>query len=689
MLGESPLGAGGSFQFHVTQHLASDASVHVVLGPKGLDGQSLAGRAELPRVALGKSQKHEGRGINVEFAIKNINEVIDPWWIWCREYTVSGTLKSVGGCPVPGQVTVYNVTSGVSGLTKNALTTVTTDANGNFTATFNWCSWRWCWWPCWPFWWHCWPWWWELDILAVLAHLEQQVLPLVNPGGPVEAAAARVMAPLRQPSTADLMTGVGFAALRQGAIIERDESRTALIAAKLANPAIREIFPWWWWCCQNPNIVFSAMQGTTTVLDEDPNTSTRWCFPSGETVALTGNSQSLGACPVNGGGECAFAWTSVGGEPPLAVLVSDITMGYANGGGGACRNLAFAGSLNLNGVMSGDCIAYYQVLAGQWGGGGGLAVQGNPARGGTTPVSYSPLSESLINYVTIWRNGVGPAQYAVGLGPFSYNGVSNLYVSLAQRQNTGVPLPAPVTAAIGAFPALGPGDFVIGWAYPDLVLTVPSTDLVSPALTGGANLTIAAYDVNANPVTVPDMGPELTLTIDNSPLTPATVDSVLVYNSDGTPATQTTESSTECPAYKITTPGGGYALIHVTVEDEAAHLCEYFIQTQYGNSSYLAGIQPSDRDYAQAAASFTPPSPPAQLYGVDAGYGTPDNASATLPAATNWTYTGGGDTFYIPITKSCCYDFQLWVSKRTTNGQTTACGAWNAAFQTVNIAVGS
>lgn len=687
IIGESPLSAGGAFQFHVTEQIASDASVHVVLGPKGLDPQSLATRSGLPRISLSTGHRHQGGGIHIDFAIHNINELIEPWWIWCREYTVSGTLTTTGECPIPAQVTVYNVTSGVSGLIKTDLKTVPTDANGNFTATFNWCSSRFCWWPCWPSWWYCWPWWWELDILAVLEHLEQRVPKLVNPGGPVEAMSARI-APLRQPATADLMTGVGFAALRQGAVIEPDKTRTALIASKLANPAIREIFPWWWWCCQNPNIVFSATQGATTVLDEDPTTSTRWCFPSGQSVLLTGNSESLGACPVTTGGECAFAWTSVGGEPPLAVLVSDITMGYADGSpGGACRNLAFAGSLNLNGVFGGDCVTYYQVLAGQWGGGSGsLATEGNPARGGADPVSYSPLSEALVNYVTIWRNGAGPAQYAVGLGPFSYNEVSNLYVTLAHRQNTAVPLPPAVLSAIGAFPALGPLDFVIGWAYPDLVLTVPATDLVSPAPTGGTNLTIAAYDIDANPVIVPDMGPDLTLTIDNSSLTTATIDWVKVYNSDGTEAMQTAESSTECPAYQITTAGGGYALVHVTVVDDAAHLCEYYIRTQYGSSSYLSA-QPSDRDYAQSTASFTPPSPPAQRYGVDAGYATPNNSPATLPAATNWTYTGGGDTLYIPITKSCCYDFQLWVSKRTTNGQTTACGGWNPAFQTVNIAV--
>ena len=500
------------------------------------------------------------------------------------------------------------------------------------------------------------------------------------------AAVSRI-APLRQPNAADLMTGVGLAGSRLGVELQPDSARTALIASKLANPIIREIFPWWWWCCENPNIVFSASQGTTTILNEDPNTSTRWCFGSGQTVALTGNSQSLGGCPVTGTGDCAFAWTSVGGEPPTAVLVENISMGYADGPGGPCTNLAFAGSLNLNGAFSGECVAFYQVLAGQWGG------NGNPARGGTPPVTSEPLSDKLVNYVTIWRQAIlAPVQETVILGPCSFNGYDNLYVTLTQRQSTTTPTPASVLTQIGNFPALGPGDFVIGWAYPELVLTAPAGELIGPATTGGASLFVAPFDITGTPIPPADidMGPELTLMIDTTPLTSASIDTVTVWNADGTPATATAASTTVCPSYQIT--AGGYVLIHTTVSDTAGHLCEYYIATQYGNGSLPPVVtNPSDRDYAQAPATFTTPSV-SQLYGVDAGYGTPNDLPLPapppqVPAAPNWTFVGGGDTIQIMIPLSCCYDFQLWVSKRTTDGQTFACGQGNPAFQTVNITV--
>ena len=704
VLSQTPVTTGGAFHFYVAPQVASETGVAVVLGPKGMDPQTLANHTDLPRIALSGAHRHKGGDITVDFSKLNVNDkLIDPWWIWCREYTVSGTLETAGGCPIGAQVTVYNVTCGVGGCAETPLTTVTTDANGHFTATFNWCS-RICWWPCWPWWWSCWPWWWEWDILAVIENIERQ---LTQSSGPSQTVFAN-LAPLRQPSAADLMTGVGFAASRANAVLQPDSARTAFIASKFADPRIREIFPWWWWCCENPNIVFSASQGTTTVLNEDPNTSTRWCFPSGQTVSLTGNNQSAGACPISTGGDCGFAWTSVGDEPG-GVLVGDISMGYAVGSG-ACSNLAFDGNLNLNGVLSGDCVAYYQVVAGQWGGGG------NPARGGSAPTVYQQLSPTLYNYVTIWRAAtLTPETDAVYLGPFSYNGQDNLYMTLSQRQSiiNGAAAPA-TTPPVGSSPTLNAGDFVMGWDAPDLVLTVQAGDLVSPAATGGVNLAVIPFDATATVIptasTSPppageiEMGPDLTLMIDTSPLTTTTIDWTLsgVYNADGTAATLTTLPGSACPAYLIKA-GGGYVLIHTTVVDNAGHLYEYQIRTQYGSGSYLAAT-PADRDYAQAPSSFsaaiTPPP-----YGVDAGYGLPNNLPTPPPApqvpppspgtafiaaaATNWTYVGGGDTIYIPITESCCYDFQLWAGKRLTDGQTFSCTWYNPTFQTVNITVAS
>jgi hypothetical protein len=699
ILSESPLSASGTFQFHVAPHLADDSTVFAVLGPKGSDAESLAEHADLPRAAISSGRKLENSNIKLEFAGYEINDkLIDPWWIWCREYTVSGTLETAANCPIGAEVTIYNVTSGVSGLVKTPITTVPTDSNGNFTASFNWCSSRFCWWPCWPVWWRCWPWWWELDILAVIENLERR-LQAQNVAA-VQVAPTHV-APLRQPNAADLVTGVGFAASRANSELQADSSRTALIASKFANPTLREIFPWWWWCCENPNILFSASQGATTILDEDPNTSTRWCFASGQTVALTGNSQSVGACQIQtGGGPCGFTWSSVGSEP--GTPVDSISMGYADGtAGSSCSNMAFTGTLNLNGIFSGDCAAFYQVLAGDWTPAGGPATT-DPARGADSPVTHEPVSALLTDIITIWSSG-SSTQATVVLGPCSFNGIDNLYISRAYRQNP----PAGVTG-LPPFPAIAPGD-LWGWNSPDLVLTVPAADLVDSTGLGGVTLTLLPYDVNGVPlptVAQPfESGPDLTLAIDTTPLAQASIDWIPaslvsgVYNADGSPATMTNGSTNTCPSYQIK-GRWGYVLIHTTVIDDPGHLCDYQIRYQYGNGTLPAlAVNPADRNYAQAPSTFNAGVIPPP-YGVDSGYGYPNTLPAPPPAPSNpvpgspyaaaapgsWSFVGGGDTFYIPITLSCCYDFQLWVSKRTTDG-VNSCISGNVAFQTVNITV--
>jgi hypothetical protein len=59
-----------------------------------------------------------------------------------------------------------------------------------------------------------------------------------------------------------------------------------------------------------------------------------------------------------------------------------------------------------------------------------------------------------------------------------------------------------------------------------------------------------------------------------------------------------------------------------------------------------------------------------------------------VPSIPAWSFAGGGDIFQFEITESCCYDFQLLVQKRTTDG-TNSCIQYVADFQTVNITVAS
>ena len=133
---------------------------------------------------------------------------------------------------------------------------------------------------------------------------------------------------LFRPDSQALIRGQGFA--RNDGVLKADPARTALIARKFANPALRLIFPWRWWCCGEPNVVFGVTQGGSTILAEDPSFDTRWCMTSGQTVTLTGNATTLTTCHGGTLPESGMVWTSVGN-----ILTTSIDAGgLAQGGGG-------------------------------------------------------------------------------------------------------------------------------------------------------------------------------------------------------------------------------------------------------------------------------------------------------------------------------------------------------------------
>ena len=666
---QAPVTASGTFQFRLSRSIIIDPCLITILGPKGLNDQTLLARTELPRLPVAKAVSDRAAGgespvVTLDFSkFKITNESIEPWWVFCRKYTVSGTVQNANGCPVPGaEVTVYNVSSGVGGLVKTSLDTVVTNQAGQFTATFNWCECLCCW-PCWPFWWHCWPWWWELDILAVIENIERQLVQ--SPARGLRTAAQAV--PLNRPTGAALMAGQGFA--RESAALKPDASRTSLIASKFANAQIREIFPWWWWCCDNPNLVFTVVQNGNTILDEDPATSTRWCFASGQSVTLIGNSQSVAVCPPPVVCE-GFAWVSVANP---GILVTDITNGYANGTPGTdASDMAFAGTLNIYGGFSDPGIPFYQVSAGLWTG------NANPARGGVSPATSQPLSLPLSSTVVIFRAGTGTFEFdKVVLGPCSYKGIDNLYMTTSQRMNP----PAGVTG-LGPTPVLNPGDFVVTWDSAGLIIGAAASAFIGGAAAGGVDLSADAYDASGNPVSLVTNNP-LTLMIDTSPLSTSQITSLTAYTAAGTQVFSS--SSGDCPSYQI--GPGGFVLLHVSVSDPNPnpslstneHLFQYEIDTQFGHGSTSIPTAPALRGYAQAPSTFTPPSIPTQYYGTDAGYGTPDTAQVA--------YVGGGDTIQLSPQVSCCYDFQLWVGKRVTDGISFFSTWYNSDFQTATIDV--
>ena len=664
----------GTFSFALSRQaaLAEGQALQVVVGPGGMEGH-LAHLPNLQRIPLKRAllEKAEVELRIPTEGLKLGDDVLKLWWTWCRWYCASGNIVGPDGCPVPGaQVTVYSVGFNLWGFTKTPKTTVTADQNGHFTACFCWCACPFCFpcWPCWPIWWDCWPWWWEFDILHVIETLENVHL---QPNR--SFAGLQTGAMLSRPAGKDLVRGQGFAAARKpGVTYEPDPTRTASIKTKLANPALRAIFPWWWWCCDDPNIIFSVTQGANTIVNENPATDTRWCLEDGSTVTLVGNSDTISACsnpPVTDG----FAWTRVGNIPADAAHIAN---GYAVGTPGTdTSDLAFAGVLDLYAGFGDPTVACYQVNAGLWG--------GDPARGGTAPASTSTLSVTLYNYVFIYHGATLIFSGWVQMGPFNQGGLTNLYATQAARQGTGGP-PSP-PPGLPPFPAYSPGDLIL-WAYDGLTVSAEGSALIGGVTVGAVDLTVTGYTAALAAVAlVPST--TLTLTIDDTGVTTQKVTGVTAFRADGTLAPQTGKG--DCPAYDV--GPGGYVLINTTVSDANGHLYEYYVDAEYGHGHEIPVASPGQRGYRINPLNAALPA------GV-CSVGDPDYAckgwvggtdAAYFPCAPGGVQCTTSPTNLLPFSLTnlppdCCYEFRIRYAKRVTNGYVYPTLA-DGDFQTISL----
>ena len=654
VLAQSALDDKGAFRIPIYRQaleVKSAYPVEAVVGPLAM-GKNFDSSRKLPTMAVDVSKIDAKKELALSATALDLSdEILRPWWLWCRSYCVSGTVVGPNGCPVPGaQVTVSSVLHAANnGFTVTPQTTVNADNNGNFTACFEWCS--FCYgWPCWPIWWDCWPWWWEWDILRVLQEVEARVA--AQPVAPINLAAAtsrvqpRIALPLKQPSANDLMIGQGFTeATRLKERIAPDPARTAQIKAKFADPRIRAIFPWWWWCCENPNILFTVTQGANTIVAENPATDTRWCFASGGKVTLVGNKATVTACGSDPRPAQGFVWTRVGNT-----LVDNISGGYANGSGtGNDSDMAFTGALDIYGEFAlASPVSYYQVLAGDW--------SGDPSRGGTAPSSPgTPIDLDLYNYAFMLHSGGTVTVEAVKMGPFSANGLNNLYAT--EEARSVVP-----ATMLPAFPA---GSF-IGWAYSGRKVYAEASNLAGGSL-GGVSLAVAAYNAAFATVPLPaNTDDSLTLEIDTNNLSTAHINQFKAYKADGTEV-QSTSGSTNCPAFDV--GPNGYVVLNATVTDDNGHLCLYQMVADYGHG-FSGTTVPNVRGY-KTATPFMP-------HPVPGPYTEPDVAHKA--------FVGGTENITFYPTADCCYSFNLNVQKRCTDGYSIL-SSYTADFWTATIKI--
>jgi hypothetical protein len=638
----------GNFKTAVDRSIIANragAQIEAVIGPAAM-GRNLDYSFNLLRVPLNQNHLENAKKefIVPSEEIKIGETLLERWWFWCRRYNLSGIVIGPDGCPVPGALvtvsTVFHASGG--GFTVTPRKTVAADNQGNFTLDFIYCT-R-CGWPCWPSWWFCWPWWWEWDILHILKLLEARV-PTVGPVPPGPLAVQTNNLPIKRPASADLMIGHGFPeARRSDDKLMPDQARTELIRRRLADPRIRAIFPWHWWCCENPNIIFTVNQGPNVILNEEPASDTRWCFPDNSTVTLIGNDKAVSTCKSDSRPAQGFVWTRVG-----STLVNAIINGYAQGEGDA-SDLAFYDSLNLYGEFAyGSPIAYYQVLANLW--------TGNPARGGTSPTgSGKPIAAEFYDYAFMLHANNIVTVEAVKMGPFSSKGINNLYATRESRQS----VPA------GLLPSFPTGTFM-AWADPSLKLRAYASSLIGGSV-GAVSLAVAGYDSAFNPIALPPNSDDtLTLEIDTTDLTAAQIiDDVTVYNQAG----QVIKSSSgaDCPALDVSP--GEYVGLTVQVTDNNGHLCEYELVPNYGHGT-------TDKT-DQGVRGYMTPTPFNPVPAPYPNYQQPDIAEKK--------FAGGTERITYTPKVSCCYDFRLNVRKRVTDGSSVS--SWYCAdFRTVKLKV--
>ncbi len=643
VLATTQLRPDGSYRLnlpHVAAHAENPFALQIVVLPTTAAAHpervTNAPRATLNREALTGEYPISAPHLTLNPAL------IDAWSIFWQEWCVSGTVVGPNGCPAPAaDVTVYTVTWGSGGYNKYAQASVTTGPDGTFTLCFPWWKLLFPCWSCEPIWWGCWPWWWEFDILHVIEVLETRAI-----SGPQATA-------LFRPEGSALIRGQGFASAARVGVPTPDPARTALIARKLTNPALRALFPWWWWCCDQPNIIFGVTQGGITILAEDPSFDTRWCMESGQKVTLSGNQATLTYCPPGCLPSSGYVWTSVGN-----ILTTSIDAGGLAQDGGDNSDVAFQGSLWLYAAIAPGSMDYYQVNGSVW--------NMPKSRGGTKPVpatapAVAPIAATL--WLPVWI--YDPATlttmpYKVQMGPFTANGYPNLYATPNARQTQ----PAP--PGLAPFPPIPPMGEVF-WGEQGLVLIAQDTTLLGGIAFGAVDLTLLGFDASFNPVTVTPDAP-LTLTIDSTPITTQRVNGITAWVSPSVPAPQT--GSGECPAYDVGPTG--YVEVSVTVQDNNGYLCEYELQAQYGHGS---------------ASTVTPP-------GLRGYVSNPLVVSSTNPDYPAQSWVGGTETITFPgntlggaLPPDCCYEFRLYYCKRVTNGYywPTTNGLVEGDFQTIGL----
>jgi hypothetical protein len=227
------------------------------------------------------------------------------WLVWCRTYTIRGRVvcrnwtydpatRRWSWCddPVPGaKVDIYDVDRFLWWYREDLVTTVTTEADGTFEATFVWCCPRWFpWWP--PYWIV------DDEILRRIRELLRErnvVLPPLPPDpGPLvlQQLVGELSAPEQAALSGIARRAPSLVSGSQQPMLSTSAETLRSLLPRADDLVALHIWPWYDRVDCSPDVVFRVRQdcrGETVVVHDESPAQTRWNIPTELDVTLLAN----------------------------------------------------------------------------------------------------------------------------------------------------------------------------------------------------------------------------------------------------------------------------------------------------------------------------------------------------------------------------------------------------------------
>ena len=660
-------------------------SARVVVGPADADDNDIVG---LQTIGVNISSKLFREPLLKLPPVKITGFYWHHWLRWCRSYTIRGRVVCGDGSPVPGaNVCAFDVDGFWWWSGYQSVGCATTDSSGSFSMTFRWCC---GWWPWW--------WWrlrdWQLDIglagrirklIEVQPNLPIPPRPTVKPT--LDVFNHLLGKPLRPKLDPTVFTGaslttdlvkrdvphIGLGNVLKGSLrgdfdpSQLGELREELVKVLPPAPEFErlQIWPWFprepWFDCE-PDIAFRVTQhcgGVERVIVNEPWWKTRWNINTTLDVTLQATSDACcipdiptvnGNCLVlshlcgirvnDVAGNVGAPATPIGYAHPV-VLPTPLILPLPSGSVSVNNDQPWAGSIRLEGTFGATAgVDYYEfevspIASGPW-----------------APVTIPSAGGFVRSY---WDDVLSPPEQ---LASFPFTFIDGRYVIETREHYQATHSPA---------------DWGLNkhWLATNL-LTLMNWNTDGQYDNGEYHLRLVGYDLVNDKLVRRTMVPLCGTETNPKP----TENHVVVYLDNRTTGTTTDPTGDEPrakvldvqiggitagPCSNVTAPPGASLDIDFIAYDIDGHLSEYSLVATFGAD------EPPVQLLSVPGATLTG----VPLSGVPAAVQVgPAYPQAISQGATQPKWSGGGLRLHIPnirdaIKRTCCYQIELWVYKRT------------------------